>query len=127
MNEQHGLRPYLIETCRQAREGAGASRTQIAARVNRSENIIIRFEQGAGGWHPLTAEGVAAYAEVGGVTPEMIWQDSLNRWRASQPVEQSDSQRRAGRAMAHLDRAADAAPSKPSASPRKRASGGGRS
>lgn len=78
------MRGHLVDVCREARDRSGASKTKIAAAINKGEQSVSRFEQGVGGWHTQTGELVAAYAALEGVPPIELWQRAIDLWKASQ-------------------------------------------
>jgi hypothetical protein len=77
-------RQWIASVCRDERERVKANRTVVAAKVNRSEDVIRRFETLRGQWSPHTPEIVAAYAELAGVEPIELWQRAIDSWKASQ-------------------------------------------
>lgn len=85
------LRGHLVDVCRQARDDAGASKTRIAAAINRGEQSVSRFEQGVGGWHTQTGELVDAYAQVAGIPPWELWQMAIDRWRQAPAASAPDA------------------------------------
>lgn len=94
------MRASLIEVCRDLRMHNRFSRTQVAARINRGEQVIQRFESGAGGWSPKTGEIVAAHADLADITVVEIWTASVNRMREALRVSPPSNPHNADQAKA---------------------------
>lgn len=78
------MREHLAVARRTARDEAGFTVTEVAAKIKRGEQSVRRFEQGAGKWNPQTGLMVEAYAELTGVPAYELWAIALMDWEAAQ-------------------------------------------
>jgi hypothetical protein len=82
-----GIYHWLALACRSIRETTDTKLTQVAARADKDQSAIYRFESGSS--YPRDIENVVtAYAEACGLNqPHLLWADALRLWGQAEGVE----------------------------------------
>lgn len=70
---------FLGPVCRRLREDSGTKAVRVAARVNKSEAAVTRFEKGL--TQPDDLDGmITAFSDELEIEPALIWRQALEDW-----------------------------------------------